>query len=105
MLRQHLKHIQKELGETDTPDDTGRLAQRLAETELPEDVRTELERELAGLQRLTPAVLDYQVVQSYLEFALDLPWTQVATEALDLRQAQAILTPTIVWRLNLSPEV
>ena len=81
------------------------MAQRLAETELPEDVRTELERELARLQRLTPAVLDYQVVQSYLEFALDLPWTQVATEALDLRQAQAILTPTIVWRLNLSPEV
>jgi len=91
VLRQQLRQIKKELGEDDEQDDTELLRQRLAETELPEEVRKELERELSRLQRLAPAAPDHQVLRSYLEFALELPWAATTTDQLDLIRAQLIL--------------
>ncbi len=46
VLRQQLKQIKKELGEDDEQNDADMLRQRLEEAELPDDIRTELEREL-----------------------------------------------------------
>jgi ATP-dependent Lon protease len=91
VLRQQLKQIKKELGEDDEQDDVDLLRQRLAETELPDEVRKELERELSRLQRLAATAPDYQVLRSYLEFALELPWTTITTDQLDLNRAQQIL--------------
>ena len=91
VLRQQLRQIKKELGEDDDQDDTEPLRQRLAETALPEEIRKELERELGRLQRLAPAAPDHQVLRSYLEFALELPWTATTTDQLDLARAQLIL--------------
>jgi ATP-dependent Lon protease len=91
ILREQLQQIKKELGEDDDEDDVALLRQRLEEAELPEDIRTELDRELGRLQRLAPAAPDYQVLRSYLEFALELPWHQMTTDELSLAQAQAIL--------------
>jgi ATP-dependent Lon protease len=91
VLRQQLRQIKKELGEDDEQDDTDLLRQRLAETALPDEVRKELERELSRLQRLAPAAPDHQVLRSYLEFALELPWTATTTDQLDLVRAQQIL--------------
>ena len=91
VLRQQLRQIKKELGEDEDQDDTDLLRQRLAETALPDEVRKELERELSRLQRLAPAAPDHQVLRSYLEFALELPWTATTTDQLDLVRAQQIL--------------
>jgi ATP-dependent Lon protease len=91
VLRQQLKQIKKELGEDDEQDDIEVLRQRLAETTLPDEVRKELERELTRLQRLAPAAPDYQVLRSYLEFALELPWSATTTDQLDLNRAQHVL--------------
>ena len=91
VLRQQLRQIKKELGEDDDQDDTELLRQRLAETDLPDEVRKELERELSRLQRLASAAPDHQVLRSYLEFALELPWAATTTDQLDLIRAQLIL--------------
>jgi ATP-dependent Lon protease len=91
VLRQQLKQIKKELGEDDEQNDVELLRQRLAETALPDDVRKELDRELSRLQRLAPAAPDYQVLRSYLEFALELPWTATTPDQLDLYWAQQVL--------------
>jgi ATP-dependent Lon protease len=91
VLRQQLKQIKKELGEDDEQNDVELLRQRLAEMALPDEVRKELERELSRLQRLAPAAPDYQVLRSYLEFALELPWTTATPDQLDLNRAQQIL--------------
>jgi len=91
VLRQQLRQIKKELGEDDDQDDTELLRQRLAETALPDEARKELERELSRLQRLAPAAPDHQVLRSYLEFALELPWAATTTDQLDLIRAQLIL--------------
>ncbi len=91
ILRQQLRQIKKELGEDDEQNDADMLRRRLEEAELPEEVRTELERELGRFERLAPASPDYQVVRGYLEFALELPWMASTTDQLDLVQAQAIM--------------
>jgi ATP-dependent Lon protease len=91
ILRQQLKQIKKELGEDSEQDEVELLRQQLQETELPDEIRTELDRELDRLQRLNPAAPDYQVLRSYLEFALELPWSAKTTDHLDLGQAQDIL--------------
>ena len=91
VLRQQLKQIKKELGEDDEQNDVDMLRQRLEEAALPEDIRKELERELGRFERLAPASPDHQVLRSYLEFALELPWMQSTTDQLDLVHAQAIM--------------
>ncbi|HEY7491256.1 MAG TPA: endopeptidase La [Candidatus Tectomicrobia bacterium] len=91
VLRQQLRQIKKELGEDDEQNDVELLRQRLTETELPDEVRKELERELSRLQRLAPAAPDYQVLRGYLEFALELPWATTTTDQLDLSRAQQVL--------------
>ena len=90
-LRQQMRQIKKELGEDEEQDDVGLIRQKLEEAKLPDDVRTELERELGRLQRLNPASPDYQVARSYLEFALELPWSATTTDQYDLAHAQDIL--------------
>lgn len=91
VLRQQLRQIKKELGEDEDQDDVDVLRQRLAETELPDEVRKELDREVSRLQRLTPMAPDHQILRSYLEFALELPWTAATVDQLDLKRAQDIL--------------
>ena len=91
VLRQQLRQIKKELGEDEDQDDVDVLRERLAETELPDEVRKELEREVSRLQRLTPMAPDHQLLRSYLEFALELPWTAATVDQLDLKHAQNIL--------------
>ena len=91
VLRQQLRQIKKELGEDEDQDDVDVLRERLAETELPDEVRKELEREVSRLQRLTPMAPDHQLLRSYLEFALELPWTAATVDQLDLEHAQNIL--------------
>ncbi len=89
VLRQQLKQIKKELGEDDEQNDAEMLRQRLDEAELPDDIRTELE--LGRFERLAPSSPDHQVLRSYLEFALELPWMQATTDQLDLVHAQAVM--------------
>ncbi len=91
VLRQQLRQIKKELGEDEDQDDVDVLRERLAGTELPGEVRKELEREVSRLQRLTPMAPDHQLLRSYLEFALELPWTTATVDQLDLKRAQNIL--------------
>lgn len=91
VLRQQLRQIKKELGEDDEQDDAEMFRQRLETTQLTDEVRKELEREITRLQRLTPMAPDYQVLRGYLEFALELPWTNVTIDQLDLTNAQHIL--------------
>ena len=93
-LRQQLKEIQQELGEleTETLDgDIGELKTRLEEADLPEIVLKEATRELKRLIKLPPASPDHQVIRSYLELVLELPWNTVTEDHLDLAHVRTVL--------------
>ncbi len=91
-LRQQLKAIQDELGEGDEVQaEVAELRDQLAAIELPEDVRKQADRELARLERLQPAMAEYGVVRSYLEWIAALPWDKSTEDNLDLKHARAVL--------------
>ncbi len=92
-LRQQMKAIQKELGEDESGEqaEADMLRERLAEADLPEEVRKEAERELKRMERLPQAAPDYHVIRSYLEYILELPWMKMSEDKLDLAEARRIL--------------
>ena len=93
ILRQQMKAIQKELGEDEGGEqaEAALLRERLAKAELPEEVRTEAERELKRLEKLPAAAPDYHVIRTYLEYVLELPWLKSSEDKLDLAEARKIL--------------
>src|ERR1051326_4237246 len=92
MLRQQLRAIQDELGET-SPEkaDLEALRQRLKEADLPDEPRKEAERSLGRLERLPAMAPDYQVTRSHVELLLELPWRKHTDDQLDLKRTRQIL--------------
>ena len=93
-LRQQLKEIQQELGELESvPEDSevGELKTRIEQAELPEPVKAEATRELKRLAKLSSASPDHQVIRSYLELVLELPWNTLTEDNLDLANARTVL--------------
>jgi ATP-dependent Lon protease len=93
VLRQQMRAIQKELGEDESGEaaEAEQLRERLDKAELPDEVRTEAERELKRMERLPPAAPDYHVIRTYLDFILELPWLKSSEDKLDLAEARRIL--------------
>ena len=89
-LRQQMKAIQDELGEGDG-DEIKDLRARIAATELPEHVRTVTNRELDRLARMGPASPEYQMIRTYLDWILELPWEKTTEDRLDPIEARRVL--------------
>jgi ATP-dependent Lon protease len=81
-LRQQLKAIQDELGEGEKTE-IQELRARVAAARLPEAVGTAVERELERLARMTPASPEYQMIRTYFDWVLDLPWSTTTADHLD----------------------
>lgn len=93
ILRQQMKAIQKELGEDEGGEqaEIEMLRERLDAADLPDEVRTEAQRELKRLEKLPPAAPDYHVIRTYLDYILELPWKKSSEDKLDLNEARKIL--------------
>ena len=91
-LRQQLKAIQEQLGETDEVQaEINELRERVAELDLPEEVRKAANRELDRLARLPPAAAEHSVVRTYIEWITSLPWGIYTEDNLDLEHARRVL--------------
>jgi ATP-dependent Lon protease len=92
MLRQQMRAIQEELGET-SPEkaEVASLRKQLADADLPDNIRKEAERELNRLERLPSAAPDFQMTRTYIELILELPWRKSTTDILDLANARKVL--------------
>jgi ATP-dependent Lon protease len=91
-LREQLKAIQRELGEEDPEQaELAELRRRVEEVELPEHARRAADRELARLERLPSAAAEYGVIRTYLEWLVELPWSERTEDDLDLTNARKVL--------------
>ena len=91
-LRQQLRAIQDELGETQPEKaEVGELRERMEKADLPDHVLKEADRELKRLERLPSAAPDYQVTRTYLELVLELPWKKSSESVIDLKVAKEVL--------------
>jgi endopeptidase La len=89
-LRQQLKAIQQELGEGEKPE-AQELRARVAEANLPEHVLTAVNREIDRLERMTPASPEYQMIRTYVDWVLDVPWSTMTEDRLDPVAAREVL--------------
>ncbi|MGH7660870.1 MAG: endopeptidase La [Vulcanimicrobiaceae bacterium] len=91
-LRQQLRAIQDELGETDpTLADANELRKKIDEAKLPEDAKKAADRELDRLQKVPQASPEYSVIRTYLDWIVQLPWSQTTDDNIDISKARAIL--------------
>jgi ATP-dependent Lon protease len=92
-LREQLKAIQKELGESDGSSDEGlkELRAKLDALDLPEDARKEVDREWQRLTRIGRESMESQVIRTYLETIAELPWNERSAEKLDVPEAARVL--------------
>ncbi|MBW2062108.1 MAG: endopeptidase La [Deltaproteobacteria bacterium] len=91
-LREQLKAIKNELGESDEASvELQELEKRLAEKGLPEEASKTGTQELERLKKMNPASAEYTVSRTYLDWFLDLPWSEETDDNLDIEQAQRVL--------------
>ena len=92
MLRQQLRAIQQELGEKEPAQaEVDLLREQIEKLALPEEVAKEAQRELGRLERLPPGAPDYQVIRTYLDYVIELPWNTFTEDQLDVARARRIL--------------
>jgi ATP-dependent Lon protease len=89
VLRQQMKAIQSELGEGDG--ESQELRNRITEAKLPDHVATVANREIDRLERMTPASPEYQMIRTYLDWILDVPWDTKTEDRLDPVDARRVL--------------
>ncbi|NBV21700.1 MAG: endopeptidase La [Proteobacteria bacterium] len=91
-LREQIRAIQRELGETDTATaDANALREALDKAKLPPDVRKVADKELERLQQTPPAVAEYSITRNYLDWLANLPWSKSTEDKLDLEEAARLL--------------
>ncbi len=91
-LRQQLRAIQEELGEVDPQQaETNELRTKIDEAKMPEEAKKAAERELDRLSKVPQASPEYSVIRTYLDWLVQLPWTNETADHIDLTEARRIL--------------
>ncbi len=91
-LREQMKAIQIELGEDDIwSQEIRTLGEKLERMTLPDAVKTQANRELQRLQQMPPMSPEVGIIRTYIDWILDLPWSQSTEDNLDVIHAMSVL--------------
>ena len=92
LLREQLKTIQKELGESEGNDqEIAQLSEAIGNAGMPDEIEAQARKELQRLQRMPGASSEYAMLHTYLEWMTELPWRLTADAPIDLNAARQIL--------------
>jgi ATP-dependent Lon protease len=91
-LREQMRVIQRELGDTDpNAGEIKNLREKIEQASLPDEARKAANQELDRMQQTSPAAAEYGVARNYLDWILALPWQTETEDKLDLKVAEKIL--------------
>ena len=92
VLRERLRQIQKELGETDSSGaELEDLKKAIQDAAMPPEAEEQALRELARLERMSDGAAEYSMTRTYLDWLIAMPWSKTDAEQLDIERARAIL--------------
>jgi len=92
ILREQLKAIQKELGETDERVvELEDFRKKIDDARMPAEAKEAAEKELDRLSKMSPSAAEYTVSRTYLDWLVTLPWSVATQDLLDIKQAEKIL--------------
>ncbi len=92
VLRERLRQIQKELGETDTASaELDELKQAVKDARMPAEAEEQAQRELKRLERMPDSAAEYSMIRTYLDWLIAMPWSKLDPESVDIEKARAIL--------------
>lgn len=91
-LREQMKAIQKELGDSDDrTEELEELKTAIAKAGMPEEAREKADKELAKLTRMPPGSAEATVSRNYIDWLVALPWKKQTRDRIDLEKCQEIL--------------
>jgi len=92
MLREQMRSIQQELGESeDRGEEIRELTAAIEQAGMPEEAHTQSMREIKRLERMPEAAAEYSMVRTYLEWLTELPWSKESEDKLDIEEARRVL--------------
>lgn len=92
ILRQQKRAIEQELGEKNSDQtEIEQLRERLAKADLPDEIRKEADRELGRLEKIPGAQPEYNVIRTWLEYVIELPWRVRSDDNLEIARARQVL--------------
>ncbi|GAB4423166.1 MAG: endopeptidase La [Turneriella sp.] len=89
-LQEQIKAIREEMGETE-PDEFETLRKRAKEKVWPDEIRQRCEAEIRKLEKMPPMSAESGVIRNYLDWLLDLPFSESTSDSADIRKAEKIL--------------
>ena len=92
VLREQLRSIQEELGESDDKGEEVReLEARINEAQMPDEVDKQARKELRRLERMPEGAGEYSMLRTYLDWLLEMPWALERNEDIDIARSREIL--------------
>src|ERR1700704_840609 len=92
ILREQLRHIQKELGEGDEKSvEITELREAIEKAGMPKEAEDQAKKELKRLERMPDASPEYGMIRSYLDWLIGVPWSKLDPDTIDIAQARRIL--------------
>jgi ATP-dependent Lon protease len=91
-LREQMRAIRSELGEVDErAEEFKELRKKIKKAKMPKGVEKEARRELERLEQMHPDAAEASMVRTYLDWLVEMPWSNSTIDNLDLRKAKKVL--------------
>lgn len=91
-LREQLKAIQKELGDIDEKtEEINEFKKKIADVKMPKEVEKEALKQLDRLAKMHPEAAEATTIRTYLEWMVELPWSKLTTDNLNIKGAAKVL--------------
>jgi len=91
-LREQLRAIQHELGETDSrSEEMLEIRKAIEHAKMPKNIEKEALKQLGRLEQMHPDSAESGMLRTFLDWMVEIPWSKTTRDSLDIKKAQVIL--------------